>query len=128
MKVLVAEDNELFRSLLLEIVSDAGYEVSGHANGRLAWEHLSAQGADMAVLDVDMPELDGLSLLKLIRNSGRFRGMPVLLLTVKAFVEDQVAGYETGADDYLTKPFSVEVLAARLRALERRILRRGTAR
>ncbi|MBI5744551.1 MAG: response regulator transcription factor [Elusimicrobia bacterium] len=127
MKVLVVDDDEIFRALLREIISEAGYEVSAHANGQLAWEYLSVEGADMAVLDVNMPELDGLSLLRKIRTSERLRGMPVLLLTIKAFVEDQVAGYETGADDYLTKPFSAEVLAARLKTLERRILGRGTA-
>lgn len=76
----------------------------------------------MAVLDFNMPNLDGLELIRRIRSDARFKDMPVLLLTIRALVEDQLAGYERGADDYLTKPFDNAMLLARLKALERRIL------
>jgi DNA-binding response OmpR family regulator len=122
MKILVADDDDTFRSLVTEVLTDAGYEISAHENGRLAWEHLQAQGADMAVLDINMPEMDGIQLLGAIRSDDRFRNMPVLLLTIKAFTEDQVEGYDRGADDYLTKPFDNDVLVARVKVLERRIL------
>ncbi|MCX5784929.1 MAG: response regulator transcription factor [Elusimicrobia bacterium] len=122
MKILVADDDNTFRSLVTEVLTDAGYEPSPHENGLLAWEHLQAQGADIAVLDVNMPEMDGIQLLGHIRADERFKNMPVLLLTIRALTEDQVQGYERGADDYLTKPFSNEVLVARVKTLERRIL------
>ena len=122
MKVLVADDDRIFRSLVVEVLADAGYELSAHENGRLAWESLQADGADLAVLDINMPEMDGIELLGRIRSDERFRNMPVLLLTIRAFTEDQVQGYERGADDYLTKPFDNEVLVARVKVLERRIL------
>ncbi len=124
MKILVADDDNTFRSLVTEIFTDAGYEVSAHENGRLAWEHLQAEGADLAVLDINMPEMDGLELLGRIRSDEKLKDMPVLLLTIRAFTEDQVQGYERGADDYLTKPFSNDVLVARVKVLERRILKK----
>ncbi|HBA60165.1 MAG TPA: hypothetical protein DCZ92_05005 [Elusimicrobia bacterium] len=122
MKILIADDDLVFRSLVSEVLTDAGYEISAHENGRLAWEALQAEGADMAVLDINMPEMDGVELLGLIRADARFVNMPVLMLTIRSFVEDQVSGYDHGADDYLTKPFANEVLVARLKVLERRIL------
>ena len=124
MKVLVADDDNIFRTLVTEVLTDAGCEVSAHENGRLAWEHLQAEGADLAVLDINMPEMDGIQLLGAIRSEERFKDMPVLLLTIRAFTEDQVNGYEKGADDYLTKPFDNDVLVARVKVLERRILGR----
>ncbi|HBW23233.1 MAG: hypothetical protein A2X28_05700 [Elusimicrobia bacterium GWA2_56_46] len=124
MKVLVADDDNTFRSLVLEILTDAGYEVAAEENGRLAWERLQAEGADLAVLDVNMPEMDGFELLGRIRADERFRNMPVLMMTIRAFADDQVQGYETGADDYLTKPFNTDVFLARVKVLERRILKK----
>lgn len=124
MKVLVADDDNTFRSLVVEILTEAGYEVNAEENGLLAWNHLQAHGADLAVLDVNMPEMDGFQLLRNIRTDERFRDMPVLMLTIRAFADDQVQGYETGADDYLTKPFNSDVLLARVKVLERRILKK----
>lgn len=122
MKILVADDDNIFRTLVSEVLSEAGYEVSAHENGLLAWEALQDSGADMAVLDINMPEMDGLQLLGNIRSDERFRDMPILLLTVRAFTEDQIQGYDRGADDYLTKPFDNDVLVARVKVLGRRIL------
>ncbi len=124
MKVLVADDDTIFRSLVVEILSGAGYEVAAEENGLLAWERLQADGADMAILDVNMPEMDGFELLRHIREDDRFKGMPVLMLTIRAFADDQVQGYETGADDYLTKPFNNSILLSRVKVLERRILKK----
>ncbi|HBA61949.1 MAG TPA: hypothetical protein DCZ92_14275 [Elusimicrobia bacterium] len=122
MKVLLADDDDNFRMLLSEILQDEGFEVSAHENGQLAWEALQAEGADIAVLDVNMPEMGGFELLKLIRESNSLAGLPVLMMTVRSAVTDQVEGYDSGADDYLAKPFANEVLVARVRVLERRIL------
>lgn len=121
-KVLLAEDDPVFRDLVTEILEEAGYEVLAGENGQEAWELLESKGADMAVLDLNMPILDGLELTKRIRSDERYKELPILMLTVRAFVEEQIAGYDRGADDYLTKPFDRKMLAARLKVLERRIL------
>lgn len=122
MKILVAEDDDNFRTLITEVLRDAGHVPLAEANGRLAWERLLKEPADLVVTDINMPELDGFGLLRKIRDSGRYREMPVLMLTIRQLTEDQVAGYETGADDYLTKPFDNDVFLARIRAMGRRIL------
>ena len=124
MKVLVADDDDNFRNLVIAILTEDGYEVAAEVNGRLAWENLQANGADMAVLDINMPEMVGFELLRHIRTDSRFKDMPVLMLTIRAFAEDQVTGYDTGADDYLTKPFANDVFLSRIKVLERRILKK----
>jgi DNA-binding response OmpR family regulator len=123
-KVLLAEDDAVFRELVTEILQEAGYEVLAGENGQEAWELLESRGADMAVLDLNMPVLDGLELTKRIRGDERHKELPILMLTVRAFVEEQISGYDRGADDYLTKPFDRKMLVARLKVLERRILGR----
>lgn len=125
MKILVVDDDNIFRSLVQEVLEGCGYIVSAHPNGRSALDYLLSEGADIAVLDINMPELDGIALLASIRAAEGLREMPVLLLTVRGLAEDQVRGYNIGADDYLTKPFSNEMLAARVKVLERRILSMG---
>jgi len=122
MRVLIAEDDENFRTLITEVLEQAGHSPMPEQNGRLAWERLLREGADMVVTDINMPEMDGFQLLTRIRASDNYQAIPVLMLTIRAFAEDQVAGYETGADDYLTKPFDNDVFIARIHALGRRIL------
>ena len=121
--VLIAEDDPVFRELVTEILEQAGYGVLAGENGAVAWELLGVHGADMAVLDLNMPEMDGLELTRRIRGDERHKDLPILMLTVRAFVEEQIAGFDRGADDYLTKPFDRKMLVARLRVLERRILK-----
>ena len=123
MKVLVADDNDIFRSLVVELLTEAGYEVADEVNGLLAWRRLQEEGADMAVLDINMPDMDGLELLRHIRADEKFKTIPVLMLTIRAFTDDQIKGYENGADDYLTKPFNNAIFLSRVKVLERRILR-----
>lgn len=124
MRILIAEDDENFRTLITEILGRAGHTPMPEMNGRLAWERLLHEGADIVVTDINMPEMDGFQLLAKIRASDNYRSIPVLMLTIRAFAEDQVAGYETGADDYLTKPFDSGVFLARIHALGRRILKK----
>lgn len=124
MKVLVADDDKVFRVLLTEILGEAGYDVKAEENGLLAWQSLQKEGADMAVLDVNMPEMDGFELLSRIRNEPELKDMPVLMLTIRGMLDDQLSGYERGADDYLTKPFDNNELVARVKVLERRIIKR----
>lgn len=121
-KVLVVDDDEEVGDLLAFSLRSAGYEPLLCRDGAEGWDRLRREGADLAVLDVNMPRMSGLELCALIRAEARWRAMPILLLTVRARTEEQEEGYQTGADDYLPKPFSVQVLVARVRALERRLL------
>lgn len=121
MNVLVAEDDQILRNLITEIIENAGYKVFARENGQLAWETLQEENIDLAVFDVNMPVMDGLQLLKKVRTNEKYKDLPVLFLTVKAMVDDQLRGYDTGADDYLAKPFDSEILLARIKALSRRI-------
>ena len=121
-KILVAEDDPILRELIMRVLEQGGYATLVTEDGQEGWEKLIAEGADMAVLDLNMPRLDGLALCRKIRQDKRFAELPILLLTVRYLVEDQVKGYERGADDYLTKPFDNKMLLARLKVLERRIL------
>ncbi len=124
MRILIAEDDNNFRTLITEILEQAGHIPMPEINGRLAWERLLREGADMVVTDINMPEMDGFGLLRNIRSNEDYREIPVLMLTIRQLAEDQVFGYETGTDDYLTKPFDSAVFLARIRALERRILKK----
>jgi DNA-binding response OmpR family regulator len=124
-KVLVADDDPMFREMICMSLAEIGYEVIAAEDGQAAWEMLEAQGADMAVLDLNMPRLDGLGLIARIRADARYARMPIMLLTVRELIADQISGYDRGADDYLTKPFEHKVFAARLKVLERRILSAG---
>ena len=122
-RVLVAEDDDDLREVLALMLRRAGYDVVLCEDGRVAWTYLTHGGkADMALLDVNMPSMDGLELCRRIRSHPTLKGMPVLMLTVRRRAAQQAEGYELGADDYLPKPFREEVLTARLAALERRIL------
>lgn len=120
MRILVAEDDEVFRSLVTTVLSEAGYEVAAAPDGMRAWERLDGEGADLCVFDVDMPGMTGIELLKRLRSDARFYGLPVIMLTVKALVEDQLKGYKAGADEYLPKPVETQVLLARVAALARK--------
>ncbi len=126
MKILIAEDDDNFRTLITEVLEQNGHIPLPEPNGRLAWERLQRDGADMLVTDINMPEMDGFGLLRNIRSSETYRWMPVLMLTIRELAEDQVSGYEIGADDYLTKPFDNDVFLARVRVLERRVLKKGS--
>ncbi|OIN99849.1 MAG: hypothetical protein AUJ51_11690 [Elusimicrobia bacterium CG1_02_56_21] len=118
MKILIADDDDELRDLVEMILSSAGYAVSAHCNGKRAWEALQKTGADMAVLDINMPEMDGLELLDLIRNDESFKEMPVMLLTARKGMSERAQGIERGADDYLTKPFENDELVRRVKLLE----------
>lgn len=118
--VLVADDDEMFRELVTEILTQGGYAVVRAEDGQAAWDAMQRKKVDLAVLDLNMPRMDGLELTRKIRDDAKYRDLPVLLLTVRSMVEDQVSGYERGADDYLTKPFDSKMLLARVKVLERR--------
>ena len=117
MKILVVDDEELLVKGIRFNLQNEGYEFISGSNGVQAVELARTQAPDLIVLDVMMPELDGLSACAKIRE---FSQVPIILLTAKAEDMDKLMGFEHGADDYLTKPFNILELKARIRALLRR--------
>lgn len=118
MRVLLVEDEPSLAARLRQSLTDAGYAVDVADNGRDAWQMGGVQLYDAVVLDLGLPVLDGLSVLKRWRADGV--AAPVLILTARDQWHEKVAGIDAGADDYLTKPFHTEELLARVRALIRR--------
>jgi two-component system response regulator MprA len=120
MRLLVVDDEQPLREALERALKVERYEVETLENGALALERMKTAGneIDAIVLDVLMPGIDGLEVCRRLRASGD--KTPVLMLTARIEVEDRVAGLDAGADDYVTKPFDLEELLARLRALLRR--------
>lgn len=118
MRLLVAEDEPLLASQLKTALESAGYVVDVALDGLDAQHQGMTEPYDLVVLDLGLPARDGLSVLRAWRESGR--QMPVLILTARDNWHDKVAGIDAGADDYLTKPFHLEELQARVRALLRR--------
>jgi len=116
--ILVAEDQADIRDLLVMNLRGAGYEVTAVADGPAALASEIERASDLLVLDLMMPGLDGLEVCKALRARGR--STPILMLTAKSTELDRVLGLELGADDYLTKPFSLAELLARVKALLRR--------
>lgn len=118
MRILIVEDEPLLQTQLADALRTAGYAVDSAGNGVDAL-HLGDSGSyDAVILDLGLPQLDGISVLRQWRAAGR--GMPVLILTARDGWHEKVAGIDAGADDYLSKPFHMEELLARLRALIRR--------
>ena len=118
MRILLVEDEPTLRAQLRSALVDAGYAVDEADNGRDAHFLGDTEAFDAVVLDLGLPVLDGLTVLKRWRDAGRT--LPVLILTARDNWSEKVAGIDAGADDYLTKPFHMEELLARLRALIRR--------
>lgn len=118
MRILVAEDEPQLLRVLTVAMEHAGYDVDPVDNGLKAVEHAKENSYDVIMLDIMMPVMDGITALKKIRESGD--KTYILMLTAKAEVDDRVTGLDSGADDYLTKPFSLKELLARLRSKERR--------
>ncbi len=116
-RVLVVDDDEDIRSLLVQLFGRAGYEVSEADNGRAGLRSMYAAPPDLVVLDVGMPELDGWQTLERIRD---LSDVPVLMLTARTGELEKVRGLRAGADDYVTKPFGRQELLARAEALLRR--------
>jgi two-component system, OmpR family, response regulator MprA len=117
-RVLVVDDDPALRRTVERVLRLADYEVALAEGGRQALDALASQEFGLVVLDVAMPAPDGLDVLRRLRSRGDVT--PVLMLTARAAVPDRVNGLEAGADDYLAKPFAVEELLARVRALLRR--------
>jgi two-component system response regulator MprA len=117
-RILVVDDEPSVRDALDRALRMDGYKVQTASDGRDALEQLAEQAPDAVVLDLLMPELDGLEVCRRLRAAGD--RIPVLMLTARDAIPDRVKGLDAGADDYLVKPFALEELTARLRALLRR--------
>ena len=118
MRILIAEDERDLNHILTERLRKEHYSVDACFDGQEALDYLEGAEYDALILDIMMPVMDGLTLLKKIRSRGN--SIPVLLLTAKDSVEDRVKGLDAGANDYLVKPFAFEELLARIRAISRR--------
>lgn len=117
MRILLAEDEKLLAKALSKILEKNNYTVEMVFNGRDAYDCLSASEYDAAILDIMMPEMDGITVLKKVRESGN--QLPIIMLTAKSEVEDKVLGLDSGANDYLAKPFDSRELLARIRSMTR---------
>lgn len=118
MRIVLVEDNAILARALIQALQEAGHAVDWLDNGQEADSFLAQTGADLVILDVNLPMLGGLEILRKLRARGQ--SFPVLVLTAQGQVDDRVAGLDAGADDYLVKPFEMAELHARLRALARR--------
>ena len=118
MRILLAEDDERIAESLAEALTDQHYVVDIAADGQEGWDFVEAFAYDLLLLDVTLPKLDGISLCRQLRS--RDYRVPILLLTARDTTADQVAGLDAGADDYVLKPYKLQELSARIRALLRR--------
>ncbi len=119
MRVLVVDDDPAVRESLRRSLKFNGYDIDLAADGEQALQAVASRRPDAVVLDVMMPRMDGLAACRALRSAGD--DIPILMLTARDDVSDRVAGLDAGADDYLPKPFALEELLARLRALLRRV-------
>lgn len=118
MRLLLAEDEKDLSDALVTVLKHNNYSVDAVYNGQDALDYLENGNYDGAILDIMMPKMDGITVLKRVRASGN--RIPILLLTAKSEIDDRVEGLDSGADDYLAKPFSMKELLARIRAITRR--------
>ena len=125
MRILIAEDDRVLADGLLRALRNAGYSVDQVANGTEADAALASHSFDLVILDLGLPKLHGLEVLRRLRARGA--AVPVLILTADDGVEQRVKGLDLGADDYMAKPFSLQELEARVRALTRRGLGSASA-
>jgi len=119
-RVLVVDDDKAVRESLRRSLEFNGYDVSLATDGAEALAGIGASGPDVVIMDVMMPRLDGIEATRALRSAGN--DVPILVLTARDAVGDRVEGLDAGADDYLTKPFALQELLARLRALLRRVV------
>lgn len=123
MRILLVEDDELLGDGLRTGLTQSGYTIDWLKDGLAADQALKTENFELIVLDLGLPKLDGITVLQNLRSRGTTT--PVLILTARESVEDRIKGLDSGADDYLTKPFDLYELCARLRALQRRFSSRA---
>jgi two-component system OmpR family response regulator len=127
-RILAVDDEQHIRELVRLGLSTQGFSVTEAATGRAALERIEAERPDLVVLDVQLPDLDGFEVARRLRAAaGPHRDIPIIFLTARDALEDRLEGLRIGTDDYVTKPFSIEELAERVRAVLRRSGRTGPA-
>lgn len=119
-RILVIEDDENIQELISYNLEKEGWEVFCEGNGRTGLQAVGERKPDMVLLDIMLPEMDGLSVCREVKNNPQLKDTPIIMLTAKGEEADIVVGLEMGADDYITKPFSPRILTARCRAVLRR--------
>ena len=119
-KILVIDDEEDYLNLVKTILEPQGYSVLTATDGHTGMEKLSLEKPDLLILDINMPEINGFNVCEKIRTSGEFKHIPIIMLTVRRKEEDKIKGLETGADDYITKPFHPRELISRVKTVLRR--------
>lgn len=119
-KILVVEDDESIRNLIKLTLEQFQYEVQAFEDAESAWKYLQDDTADVGIFDLMLPGMSGLDLIAKIRKDEQLQDFPVIILTAKDSEIDKVIGLDQGADDYMTKPFSILELTARIRSLLRR--------
>jgi DNA-binding response OmpR family regulator len=122
-RVVIAEDDPDIAQLIRHYLTKAGYRTDLLSSGREVLPHLRRQIPDLLILDLMLPELDGMEICRALRKDKRTAGLPIIMVTARGEVGDRIAGLELGADDYVTKPFSPSELVARVGALLRRTTR-----
>ena len=118
MKILLAEDTADLNKVICAVLAHEGYDVDPAFDGEEAMEHINKEGYDCMILEIMMPKKDGIEVLREVRAKNILT--PVIMLTAKSEIDDRVAGLDAGADDYLSKPFAMKELLARVRAMTRR--------
>jgi DNA-binding response OmpR family regulator len=118
MRLLIVEDDADVRQVLTDLLRQSGYEVDSFADGRDAMEKLTTDHYDLGIVDLGLPGMSGLDLVRMLRSRGS--NVPILIITARDALSDRVTGLDSGADDYLVKPFDLPELQARVRALLRR--------
>ena len=118
MRLLIVEDDRQLREALTDLLRQSGFDVDAFADGDQAFTVLLSGDYDLAIVDLGLPGMDGLALVRSLRR--QMRGLPILVVTARDALEDRVSGLNAGADDYLVKPFELRELEARVRALLRR--------
>ena len=121
MLIYLVEDDNSIRELVAYTLQSAGFRAEGFEKPSAFWHTMESQMPDLVLLDLMLPEEDGISILKKLRNDSKTKKMPIILLTAKSIEYDKVMGLENGADDYVAKPFSMMELLARVKALLRRV-------
>ena len=123
-RILLVDDDVALGGILAPALGDEGFQVVTARTGKEGLQRFEADGADLLILDILMPEMDGLEVCRRVRRKS---AVPIILLSSRGEEVDRVTGLETGADDYVTKPFSTRELVARIRAIERRVAGAPTA-
>jgi len=119
-KIYIVEDDDNIRDMVLYALTSAGFEAVGFADGETFWTALTNDKPSLTLLDIMLPGEDGITLLKKMKSSSKYKAISVIMLTAKGSEYDRIKGLDLGADDYITKPFSVLEVISRIRAVLRR--------